>query len=571
MTQSVPANASSPGRPRGRNTRSGSRRGGIDFARWAALALSALALAALERVSSGRMVALAGELDPTTEGLYLYHLISKTLLVFVALIIAFSYHEPARWGERLTRGRLWWGVLAVQLGLAAAMVLRYRGLPTYEPLAGLSAVQEWRYISAITLFIAWQAATLLLLATPSIKRIIRPQALLGLAGTGIALVALFVRPNPFVSVTQEATKEITVSLASWFYGLFGSASAQIEHARVPIMSAEDFSIAINVACAGYDGMFAASALMCGLVALQWPQLRPGRALAVIAGAVVGVFLLNSLRIALLFHIGVEYSAEMALEGFHSYFGTLALMSVALIGMLVLQLPALQRETGAEETRTLVTALRVPAQTRREAGALILPLAALLTLGMFVGLFSTGFNWLYPIPASAGLVLLYVYRRRLAFEFSGPVDLYGFAVGVGVYVLWIALIPLDPVETASTQAVLGEAAWPAVAMWIAFRLIGASIVVPVFEELAFRGGMMRLLNAMFAGLLGPRIAMAAALLISSFAFGILHGSLIAATLAGIAYGALVWRDARVGNAILAHAVTNFLIGVHVLALGAWSYW
>jgi len=59
--------------------------------------------------------------------------------------------------------------------------------------------------------------------------------------------------------------------------------------------------------------------------------------------------------------------------------------------------------------------------------------------------------------------------------------------------------------------------------------------------------------------------------SSVAFGLLHANVLAATVAGLAYGALFLRRRALADAVVAHAVTNFLICLHVLGLGEWSYW
>lgn len=106
-------------------------------------------------------------------------------------------------------------------------------------------------------------------------------------------------------------------------------------------------------------------------------------------------------------------------------------------------------------------------------------------------------------------------------------------------------------------------------WIVVRVLGSSIVVPVLEELAFRAGLQRIPARAAEPHLG--VSAATVLAVSSLAFGLMHADILVATLAGLAYGALAaWRG-RIGDAIIAHAVTNFLISVHVLALGAWSCW
>jgi CAAX prenyl protease-like protein len=59
--------------------------------------------------------------------------------------------------------------------------------------------------------------------------------------------------------------------------------------------------------------------------------------------------------------------------------------------------------------------------------------------------------------------------------------------------------------------------------------------------------------------------------SSIAFGVLHGRWVAGILAGMIYAAAQYRRGEVSDAIVAHAVTNGLLAVWVLAFGQWSFW
>ena len=64
----------------------------------------------------------------------------------------------------------------------------------------------------------------------------------------------------------------------------------------------------------------------------------------------------------------------------------------------------------------------------------------------------------------------------------------------------------------------------------------------------------------------------ALVVSSVLFGAMHGQRwLAGTVAGVLYGWLAIRRGRIGEAVVAHAVTNALIAVYVLAFGQWQLW
>jgi CAAX protease family protein len=55
------------------------------------------------------------------------------------------------------------------------------------------------------------------------------------------------------------------------------------------------------------------------------------------------------------------------------------------------------------------------------------------------------------------------------------------------------------------------------------------------------------------------------------FGCSHFQWLAGILCGMAYQWLVLRKNRLGDAMTAHAITNFLLGVWVVWQGAWQFW
>ena len=109
-------------------------------------------------------------------------------------------------------------------------------------------------------------------------------------------------------------------------------------------------------------------------------------------------------------------------------------------------------------------------------------------------------------------------------------------------------------------------------WMALRSLGAIVTVPMAEELAFRGYLMRRLGHLdfqavaFGNVRWP------ALTVSSVAFGLLHGSFwCPAMLAGLAYGWLLIRTRKIGEAVAAHSVTNAWLALDVLTFHQWQLW
>ena len=147
-----------------------------------------------------------------------------------------------------------------------------------------------------------------------------------------------------------------------------------------------------------------------------------------------------------------------------------------------------------------------------------------------------------------------------------------AVGLVVFVLWIQLdaawmrigepsagfVPLDAA---------GQPVWPLVAV----RWVGASLVVPVMEELFWRSFLMRWIERpQFESVLPQRVGIKAVVL-STFVFMLAHTLWLAAIVAGLAYAWLYVRTGKLWVPIVAHAVTNGALGVWVVMTGKWAFW
>ncbi|MCK4306208.1 MAG: CAAX prenyl protease-related protein, partial [Candidatus Eisenbacteria sp.] len=112
-----------------------------------------------------------------------------------------------------------------------------------------------------------------------------------------------------------------------------------------------------------------------------------------------------------------------------------------------------------------------------------------------------------------------------------------------------------------------------ALWgvIAVRLFGASVVVPVMEEVFWRSFLMRfLIDTNF-----ERVALGTFRLFSfavvAGAFGFEHHRWVVGIIAGLIYGGLlVWRR-DLFTCILAHGVTNLGLGIYVLKTQQWTFW
>ncbi|MFZ0229710.1 MAG: CAAX prenyl protease-related protein, partial [Mycobacterium sp.] len=108
--------------------------------------------------------------------------------------------------------------------------------------------------------------------------------------------------------------------------------------------------------------------------------------------------------------------------------------------------------------------------------------------------------------------------------------------------------------------------------ITLRVLAAIVTVPLAEELAFRGFLLRRLVAIDFESVSFRSYRWFALLASSLVFGLLHGGYwIPGTLAGILLAYAAIRRGRIGDAVVAHATANALLAVYVLTYHKWHLW
>jgi CAAX prenyl protease-like protein len=186
---------------------------------------------------------------------------------------------------------------------------------------------------------------------------------------------------------------------------------------------------------------------------------------------------------------------------------------------------------------------------------------------------------YPAWTVIIALSLLVSRRVLSFRLQKPVG--SVVVGIAVFGIWIApelIWPGSHSHWLFQNALLGEwrSSFPEPfrnqTAILALRFLRAAALVPILEELFWRGWLMRWLIA-------PRFEQVPLGSYSRFSFwatavlfAIEHGPLWdVGLLAGIAYNLWMLRCRRLGDCILAHAVTNACLSAYVVAAGRWEYW
>ncbi|MBM4220786.1 MAG: exosortase E/protease, VPEID-CTERM system [Gammaproteobacteria bacterium] len=331
-----------------------------------------------------------------------------------------------------------------------------------------------------------------------------------------------------------------------------------------ILGAGDFAVQIAPECSGYEGMALITAFSAVYLWLFRADLRFPRALLLIPVGIVVIWLVNVLRVTALIAIGVSFSPDIAVTGFHSQAGWISFSIVALGLIALSHRHLLLAGSGVPEVPAVAGAGAGPAL------ALLAPLLTLLAASMLIAAFSSGFAALYPLGVIATAAVLWHFRAQYR-SYARGLSWQAIAIGVAVFVLWIALAPPDEGNGVMLEMTLsGLPGWQAGA-WLGFRVIGSVITVPIAEELAFRGYLLRKLVAGDFENVRPGQFTWLSFLASSLLFGVLHNSWVAGTLAGAGFALALYHRGRIVDAIVAHMTSNALVAVAVLAFGQWKLW
>jgi uncharacterized protein len=210
-----------------------------------------------------------------------------------------------------------------------------------------------------------------------------------------------------------------------------------------------------------------------------------------------------------------------------------------------------------------------------------PFVVFMLFLLLAGLLSSGAKgageamyWVFPVQTivCAGMMAFYWKEYRLAW----PRQLW-LAIGIGVIVLllWIApeyipglkprLVGFDPDLFAANPQVY----WGVVLIRFA-RLV---LVVPLMEELFWRGFLLRYLIADDFDTVPMGTYSAWGNIVVAVLFMIEHSwpDYPAALAAGFLFNLVAYRSKSLSACVVAHAVTNGLLGLYIMETKHWGFW
>ena len=220
------------------------------------------------------------------------------------------------------------------------------------------------------------------------------------------------------------------------------------------------------------------------------------------------------------------------------------------------MPALQKastgQTAAVAVRPALPFFRDPEVAR------ILPFAIFMLSALLASAFSQNPGVVYPLRVlamAAAVAMFWPLYRRLEWRLD-PVAI---AAGLLIGLMWVA-IPVTASDEDYTP--YGSLAGAALVGWLIMRGVGTILLVPLIEELFFRGYLEDKLR-LGAGLIW-KIGVA---VVVAGLFAALHDRWAEAFVAGLVFSWLVQRHGgRLEDAIVSHAAANAFVFAAALVLG-----
>ena len=371
-------------------------------------------------------------------------------------------------------------------------------------------------------------------------------ALCLLAGASVPALAQQIFPVWRLSVMADMTFwAVTVLMDLAGYELQTNTSTKT-------IGTETFAINVAPVCSGVEGIALVAIFVTLYLVLFRKTLSFPAALLLYPIGILASWLLNVVRISVLIAIGIGGNPDLAVGGFHSHAGWLLFTALS-VSLLVF--------AQSSHWFTASHAAAAPVQPLREdpAVAAILPFALFMGSALFASTFVSEPGVVYPLRAlvmAGALAYVWPVLRRIPIR----LDPLALAVGAGIGVIWVITAP-EPDGSVPYGALSGGL----LVMWIATRVIGTVLLVPIIEELFFRRYLIGLIAPEGAAIWRLAIAVA----VTTAGFAALHDRWIEAAVAGLAFAAVYLRNRDVSAAIQSHALANAVVAAAAVVAGNWD--
>jgi len=202
----------------------------------------------------------------------------------------------------------------------------------------------------------------------------------------------------------------------------------------------------------------------------------------------------------------------------------------------------------------------------------LPFLVFVSLSYMVPLLDLSNSIVYPIKTFICLVFLIFFWPKIKQEIHPFMDMNAVLAGITGFILWIGLEGSyqslgNPAGFNPHEMAQGGWVWGLMAV----RMLGAALVVPIMEELFWRSFALRFLmdRAFYKVPLGKFSWFS--FIFVSIAFGLEHHRWLPGILTGMLYAIMLYQKKNLFSPILAHGITNLLLGIYVVVNQSWEFW
>lgn len=183
-------------------------------------------------------------------------------------------------------------------------------------------------------------------------------------------------------------------------------------------------------------------------------------------------------------------------------------------------------------------------------------------------------WFYVAKSIVAIWMIWAVKPVVP-EMRWTISIEAVLVAVGVIAIWIFLDDEYPklVNVTSYWNPHAEFGRDSGLAWffIVSRIVFSSLVVPPIEEMFYRSFMYRYIIKADFEQISLKTFHLVSFCVTSIIFGFIHREWLAGILCGAAYQWLVIRRGHLGDAITAHAISNFLLGLWVVYKEDWVFW